>query len=285
MLVTLGVVSPAPDVFGYHDYRAFLRDWYVDRKGSGRVSYRSFARRAGIGSPSYLRLVTSGARNLSREMAARFAGACSLEADASTFFCELVRFNQASSDAERRDAYARLRSFKRYREAHPLEVARDEYHSHWYLPAIREMTLVSGFREDPAWIASRLVPPIRPAEAARALSTLLDLGLLVRDAHGRLSQSEAELVVAAEVGSMHLRNYHRQMMERAAEAIERVPREERNVSSVTIAVDRENFRLIDEAIETFRRQLLELSTTSRRPDHVVQLNVQLFPLTRPPKET
>lgn len=279
-------MSSAPDVFVYHDYRAFLGDWYESRKALGRVSYRAFARRAGIGSPSYLKLVMEGRRNLSDEMAARFARACSLADDAQGFFCELVRFNQASCPAERGAAYARLRSYRRYRELHPLEVARDEYHSHWYLPAIREMALRPDFRDDPAWIASQLVPPIKPSEAASAITTLLELGLLVRTEEGRLAQGSAALVASADVpASMHLRNYHRQMIARAAEALDTLPREQRDVSSVTLAVDEATAARIADAIVGFRRQLLELSALAERPSRVVQVNIQLFPLTRDAEET
>lgn len=278
-------MSPAPDVFVYHDYRAFLGDWYASRKALGRVSYRSFARRAGIGSPSYLKLVVDGERNLSDEMADRFAQACSLGDDARGFFCELVRFNQAASHDERGAAYARLRSFRRYRELHPLEVARDEYHSCWYLPAIREMVLRADFRDDPAWVAEQLVPSIKPSEAARAIETLIELGLLVR-AGGRLVQGSAALVASADVpASMHLRNYHRQMIARAAEALDTLPRDRRDVSSVTLAVDEATAERIADAIVGFRRQLLELSALSHEPTRVVQVNIQLFPLTRDAKET
>lgn len=280
----LPVVSATPDIFAYHDYRAFLRDFYTARKELGRVSYRAFARRAGIGSPSYLKLVVDGERNLSEEMARRFAEACGLEDDAKAFFCELVRFEQAGSSAARGVAYARLRRYRRYRELHPVEVARDEYHSHWYLPAIREMVLRRDFRAEPGWIAAELVPAIKPAEAAHALETLIELGLVVRRDDGSLAQGSDELVTAEVPASLHLRNYHRQMIQRAAEALDAVPRDQRNISSVTVAVDEETAKRIDDAIEAFRRELLELSTLSGPPTRVVQVNVQLFPLTRDANE-
>lgn len=55
--------TPHPDVFEYLDYRAFLRDYYAERKQSRGLSFRSFSKRAGLGSPNYLKLVMEGARS------------------------------------------------------------------------------------------------------------------------------------------------------------------------------------------------------------------------------
>ena len=63
------------DGFQFQDYREFLRAYYAERKTHAKISYRAFSRRAGLGSPNYLKLVMDGARNLSPAMAGRFAAA------------------------------------------------------------------------------------------------------------------------------------------------------------------------------------------------------------------
>jgi hypothetical protein len=103
------------DVFAYLDYRAFLRDYYQARKAAGRgFSYRSFSRRAGLKSPNYLKLVVDGARNLSTDMAARFAAACGLLDDEQCYFVDLVAFCQAPSAVDRNRCYALLTRFDRF---------------------------------------------------------------------------------------------------------------------------------------------------------------------------
>src|SRR5262245_65039952 len=116
------MVAETVDVFAYLDYRAYLRDHYDARKGKGRgFSYRSFARRAGLKSPNYLKLVIEGERNLSAAMAERFAQTCGLSDDELRYFVDLVAFNQAASLGERAKHYARLTGFQRYRKAHRLD--------------------------------------------------------------------------------------------------------------------------------------------------------------------
>lgn len=270
----------AVDVFRYLDYRAFLADYYKAKKRRG-FSYRAFSRAAGLGAPNYLKLVIARQRNLTPAMAERFAAACGLRGDAAEYFVELVAFNQARTNERRNASYARLEAFGRYRRGHRLELAHASYHSTWYLPAIRELVVSAGFRDDPRWIAEALWPSIKPNEATAALDALLALGLLERDAHGRLRQRDAVVSTGPETQGMHIANYHAEMMRRATAAIETVPAPARDISSLTFCVGPEALRRLKQRIQEFRRELIELVEAEPERHQVVQLNLQLFPLSRP----
>ena len=146
--------SSPPDVYGFLDYRAFLRAHYAHRKQAGRLSFRAFSQRAGLKSPNYLKLVMEGERNLSAAMALRFARACGLPREQERYFTRLVAFNQARTIDERTEHYRKLCRERRFRERHKLEPAQDLYHSRWYLPAIRELAGSVDFEADPEWIAA-----------------------------------------------------------------------------------------------------------------------------------
>ncbi|MEM9191492.1 MAG: TIGR02147 family protein [Myxococcota bacterium] len=269
------------DVFQYLDYRAFLRDWYRTNNEGGRsVSYRAFSRRAGLRSPNYLKLVMDGDRNLSSEMAERFAKTCGLEDDGASFFVDLVGFNQAKTQTERNKQYARLTSFRRYRETHQLDIAHAAYHSAWYIPAIREMVCSPAFREDMDWIANQLIPNISRAEAKRAVETLLELGLLVRNDEGQLRQAETLISTGPEIRGLHIANYHRTMMDHAAKSMDLVISEERDISSLTLCVGEDGLRRLKTRVQHFRRELLEQSAMEDESDRVIQINFQLFPLSK-----
>ncbi|MDH5672321.1 MAG: TIGR02147 family protein [Myxococcales bacterium] len=270
----------APDLFLFLDYRAYLRAHYEHRKTRpGGYSFRAFSRRAGLRSPNYLKLVIDGERNLTAAMAERFAGACGLDAEGLRYFADLVAFNQARTVEARNRAYARLQRQRRYQEGHRLSLAQDVYHSRWYLPAIRELVLSRQFRDDPDWIAAHLTPPIRPREAATAVQTLLELGLLERDAEGRLRQREATVTTGPEVRSLHLANFHRNMIDQAKSSLDRIPAKRRDISSLTLCLSEEGLERAKRAIQRFRKELLELAELERAPGDVVQINFQLFPLT------
>ncbi len=267
------------DVFEYRDFRAFLRAYYKRGKAGGKLSLRSFSQRAGLRSPNYLKLVMDGDRNLTPEIAARFAKACGLKGESADYFCELAAFNQARSALERARHYERLSRFKRYRQIYRLDAAHRQYHAHWYVPAIRELVVRKDFQEDPKWIARTMMPSISPSEAEQAVKILCKLGLLVRDEEGRLRQSEPLVSTADGPLGHHIFSYHHAMMERAADALDRVPREERDIAALTLCISEKKMQELKDHLERFRFELLHLYEPDENPERVVQINFQMFPLT------
>jgi uncharacterized protein (TIGR02147 family) len=267
-------------IFDYLDYRAYLRDFYRDQKAQARpFSFRAFARRAGIRSYNYLQLVMKGERDLSPTMATQFARGCGLEANESAYFCELVSFGQAKTTEERNRAYERLSQFRPFRAAHRLEPAQAAYHECWYIPAIRELVTHPDFSDDPRWIASVLRPNISVSQAKNALQTLSDLGLIIRDNSGQFKQTDAVVTTGSGPLGHHIVNYHRTMMVQAAKSLDEVPRDERDISSITLSIREDAIATLKQRIDAFRKELLELAEAYGPVDRVVQLNIQLFPLT------
>lgn len=269
------------DVYRYLDYRALLADFYAQSKQRGRgFSYRAFSRRAGLGAPNALKRVIDGERNITPEMAQRFAAACGFAGKEAEYFCTLVELTQARTTAERQAHYEKLLSYRGYQRAQKLDAAKAAYHSQWYVPAVRELAASEGFREDPKWIASRLLPAIGVAEAEDALRILIELGLLVRDARGQLVQAESVVSTGAETSGLHIVNYHQTMMQRAVAAIDLVPRADRDISALTLCVSREGLARLKQRVQDFRRELVGLEGADGRGEIVVQLNFQLYPLTQ-----
>lgn len=274
-------MAPTLDVYDYLDYRAFLRAYYEAKKAEGRgFSYRSFARRAGVRAPNHLKLVIEAQRNLAPETAVAYAEALALQGDRGAYFVELVRFNQAKTSAERNAAYDRLTGFRGYRMAHKLDLAHAAYHASWYVPAIRELACREDFQADPKWIAAQMVPAITAAEAKRALDTLFELGLLEKNEQGRVVQGELVMATGPETQGLHIANYHRAMLELAAGSIDRVHKTDRDISSLTMAVGPHDLHELKRRLQRFQQELIAFATKVEDADRVVQLNFQLFPLSR-----
>jgi uncharacterized protein (TIGR02147 family) len=270
----------APNVFHYLDARRFLGDYYAHKKASGRgFSFRAFSRRVGLGSPNYLKLVIDGDRNLTAEMAARFGAACGLADNGLAYFLDLVAFTQASHTDEKAARYERLLRFREHREVHKIDVAFSQYHSHWYIPAIREMAFRADFQNDPEWVAKRLLPAIKTSEAREALQLLIDLGLIA-EADGRWKPADALVSTGPEVRGIHYVQYHRTMIGRALVALDDRPPADRDISSVTLCLDDDGISRLKDRLRAFRRELLQLSAEDENPRRVIQVNLQAFPLTR-----
>lgn len=274
-------------VYDFLDYRAYLRAYYeAAKKTRPSFTYRLFSKLAGLRSPNFLKLVIEGKRNLGAESVVRFSEALGLEGVDAEFFADLVAFGQASSLSDKNRAFERIAASRRFRAARRIDGDLFAYLSHWYNPAIRELAARADFNEDPRWIASKLCPRISPAEAAEAMKLLLSLGLLVRDPDsGRVQRGEPTLTTEHEVRSLGAAAFHRQMMERAAESLDTVPRERRDLAALTVCISAKTAAEVKQRIHQFRETLTELCDSDVEGEVVYQLNVQWFPLSTTKEET
>lgn len=271
--------EPLIDIFSYESYRDLLGDYYARKKETQpSFSYRAFARRTGFRAPNHLQRVIQGDRNLSADAGQRYAAAMGLDVEEQEYFCALVEREHAPLE-EVAKLTERLLALRRYRRARHLDDVYAEYHSHWYIPAIFEMIGCQGFRPDPRFIAPRMLPPISEMEAARALSILKDLRL-VEEMGGTLVPVDPVLTTGAEARRRYVADYHRAMIESAKAAIDLIPSEERDISSLTLCVSAGKLRVLKERIMAFRKELLSLTAETQDGEQVVQLNMQLFPLTK-----
>src|SRR5690606_15041797 len=127
-------------------------------------------------------------------------------------------------------------------------------------------------------------------EAAYALDLLEQAGLVVRDEKKKPKQAETKLITPPEVTSLAVRNFHRAMIERATDASEAPPKEERNLTTLTFSLPQEHYKEFCQRIWEFERELADrVEEIAEReegvPGDVFQLNVQLFPLTRKKEES
>jgi uncharacterized protein (TIGR02147 family) len=274
-----------PKIFNYDNYRGFLRDIYSYMNARDKkFSFRYFARISGFKSHSFLRLIMDGKSNLSSRSTDQLVKALKFNAEEAHFFKSLVQLNQATTHEERNVHAKALLKSKTYREIYPLSESQYRYFACWYYSVIREMVGLPQFREDAAWIASRTRPVITPAKANEAIASLLQLGLLQRDEAGRLQQATKVVSTPSEVSSAYIANWHKEYIKKGAESIETVPRENRDVSAVTLAFAPENVAQVKELIANFRQELVQLALQQPLREELYQLNIQFFPLTSSAKQ-
>ncbi len=276
----LSVEGSLKSIFEYTDYRKYLADWCTHARAKGKAfSFRNFSRMAGIASPSYLKMVIDGKRNILPETIAGFARALRLTAAQARFFEDLVLFNQARTHEAKDLYYHRLLRCRKFRAANHLSRERYEYFSKWYYAAIREMVALPDFRPDPAWIAKRLRPQVTRAEAQAALELLERLGLVAVGKDGRMEICDGAVTTEDEVNSLVVVNYHKEMIGRAADSLTSAKGKERNISALTVAMSKQKFQQIKERIHAFRKEIRALLGEADDAEDVYQINFQLFSLT------
>lgn len=268
-----------PDVLHYSNYRTYLADFYDFKKSESSVfSHRYFAKRAGIASPNYLKLVMDGQRNLTKKSLVKFAVALGLKGFRADFFENLVFFNQAETTTDRNVFYGNILRTRAKAGLRKLDEAQFQLYSHWRHLAVREMAALKGFRPDAQWVAKRLGKAVTEKEAEESLNLLSRLGLLKRTANG-FAQSDANITTSDEVRSLLVKNYHHQMIGMAATALDNLPAGRRDISSITIPIRAQDFAKLKEQIQLMRKEILNLAADPGAGEDVVQVNIQLFPLT------
>ena len=269
-----------PDLYAHLDYRSYLSQWFDWKKSvHAGYSHRLFARRAGQKSPSLLKAVIDGKRNLTAATTEAFARAMDLDPAAARFFAALVKLGQADTDGERNEAWAVISATKRFRDARSIEGEAFRFFSHWWCVAVFELVKHPDFRPEPRWIARTLRPSIKESEARQALKTLQELGLVTISESGRMEQAQASVVTPQEVFGLAVSNYHREMCARAGEAVGNFHASERHLLSVTVTVPEALLPELKRELNAMQARLLDLcDSRGDEPGRVSQINLQLFPL-------
>jgi len=273
--------SDQPKVNDFDDYRSFLGAYTRYLKAGPRaVSYRELSRRAGFRSPNFLQQVIDAKRNLAGESIERVAKVLDLNLEQSQYFKNMVLFNQAKTTSDKQFYAGQLIKSRLYQKSNPSGKVQYEYFSNWTLVPIRELVGIDGFRDDPHWIANQLVPAISITQARQSLKKLEKMGLVVRQEDGTLVQTEANISTGDEVSYSAIAHFHKDMIQKGSEAIDRVAETDREISSVTVGVSKESATRIKKSIQKFRKQLMEIAAQDVRSNQVYQINFQLFPLTK-----
>lgn len=270
-----------PVIFSYSNYRTFLRDYFdYCRKCKAQFSHRYFAQRAGFRSSNFLMLVIEGKRNLTIESTQKIARGFHLTSVERDFLIELVNLAQADSEEQRALHLKKIERARDRQKIVPLEVSQYEYYRNWFCAPIREMVAWPTFQDDPDWIRNRLREDLAAEDIRRAIETLRHLGFIEQGKDGRLEVAETAMNTANEVSSQLIADYHKEMIARAADSIDTVKRESREISSVCMSISNASMMRIKERMQEFREEILAIANADSEPESVYQLNMQLFPLTR-----
>lgn len=280
MMESANTKSKEPDILQYTNYRVFLRDFYeYKKKTSSAFSLRFFAEKSGLSSHAHLKLAIDGKRNITKSTVVKLISGLNLDDKRAAYFESLVFFNQAKNDKEKQIYYAQLLKASPRSKLRSLEKAQFRIFREWYHSVILEMTSLKGFNAAPEWISKHVMGGVTPVQIAESLKILLDLGLLVKTANG-FRQKDPLLTTDDEVQDVLVKFYHNQMLKLASTALSELPGDQRDFSAVTFAIKRKDFPSLKKHLQLMRKELLDFSASNGEADDIVQVNIQLFPLTR-----
>lgn len=128
---------------------------------------------------------------------------------------------------------------------------------------------------DARWLAARLDTSMEKVVLALGRMQRLEL---IKFVDGKIIPTHKKLTTTHDIPSQVLRESHLEVLRHAAESLEKCALEDRNVTSITFAVNKEKLSEAKELIKEFRRKIATLLSQGETSE-VYNLNVQLVPLT------
>ena len=267
------------DIFKYLDYREFLRDHYNYNKSCHRFfSFRYVAGKTGLDASFYVKVLNKQ-KHIANSAIPTLATFLKLSKRESNYFSTLVHFNKAKSTDQETFYLQKLLLLRK-----PVTTVLDndlyEYLASWWNVVLREELNIISFHEEYHDLASRLHPAISPLQVQRSIRLLQKLGLITTDSTGMLRPTH-DFVTTSGINQIKaVRSYQKSALKLAIGAIDTIPNEHRDISTLTVSASRQCFEIIRERVNDLRREIIELVRKDKDLEEVYQINFQLFPLTK-----
>lgn len=268
------------DVLEYTSYRQYIADYYAEKKAKSAFTWQEFAKKAGFSSPVYLKYVSEGRFNLSDEATARVASAMSLVDYEQEYFREMVQFDHAKTDDEKKSSFNRMLAIANAHKVKIIEADSYRFFEDWKNPVLRELApSMPGAK--PLALARACRPEITAAEVSDSLSFLVKANLLQKDEDGNYVQTDRSVTTGPMTATpVAVRTLHRQMGEFALDAIEGVAQTERHFSGLTLGITRDAYEKIVQEIAECRKRIIAIAREDEATEEVYRLNMQFFPMTK-----
>ena len=241
--------------------QTFLQSELLRRsKANPRYSLRAFARTLRVDHSTLVKIL-NGKRKLGKRATQKMAQQLGLSADEAAHFLQ-PKTDQAADNYQQLtlDSFAII--------------------SDWYHYAILELIRSDDFKPELGWMARVL--GITTEEAGTAVERLKRLGLIETSSEGRWFQPEDSkaTTMGNPFTSRAFRNLQKQILEKAIVALEEVPMELRDQTSMTMAIDVSKLPEAKKKITEFRRELAALLSRGERRDEVYHLSLSLYPVSQ-----
>ena len=256
-----------------------MADFYEERKRTSAFTWREFAKIAGFTSPSYLKLVCDGKSSLSRVTMNRVAVAMGLVGYEIDYFEAMVNFVNAQKDDVKKAYFDKMMAISAENRVRVIDKDAFEYYDSWKNQVVRELVpMMPGAM--PGEIAKVCCQEISALEVRKSLAFLERAGFLKQVGENVYEQTDKAVVGSKEGLTLAIRMMHREMGRLGIESIDQFSPENRNVTGVTLGVNREGYDEIVKELDACRKKVISIAAKCGKLDQVCRLNLQFFPLTQ-----
>lgn len=227
-----------------------------------QFSLRAFAKKVDA-SPAVISRILSGKRKLTKKMASKIAEALCLPPSEKEEIDNLFNSDQDFLNQDQAGKELSLECFNAMKD--------------WYHYGVTQMINLHSFKEDYKLIGKML--SISEIEAKLAVNRLINLGILDRDENGKLYRTASHFTTTTDIASSGLRHFQKQILEKAIASLENDPLEERDITSITVAIDESKIKEAKQEIKKFRLKMAEFLSEGEST-RVYNLGIHLIPISK-----
>ena len=277
------VVEPSqnfkPELFDFLSYREYLKVYYDWRKSNQKwFSYRYVAKEIGIDHAVLIKVLKKE-RHLTEKHVDAVEKLCGFSVEESEFFRYIFVFEKSKNQDQIKVILEKILGYKE-RKIYSIELDKFEFYTKWYYSAIRSLIDFFPFNGSYKELSQKLSPSISASEAREAVELLLKLNLIFKDDKGFLRITSQSISANAKWGDIAIRKFQADTMRLANEAIDRYEKKDRDISTMTLSLNKERFAELQELTAEYRKRITQLVTQHQDEDTVYQCNIQLFPLSQ-----
>lgn len=268
-------------VYEHKNYKSFLKSVYAERVAKNpSYSLRAFSSQIGI-TQSMLVRIFKDQKNISFERSVVIAEKLQLEKSEAEYFTLLVQFETAKKQELKHYIQERLNLIAPQNKSYDLSVDVFKAIAEWYHVPILQLVTLPGFEASTKNIAKRL--GITSIEAQVAVERLLRLELLEQTAPAQYRQTHDRILVNSKIPSSALQSFHRQLLEKAIEALTTQTPHEKVNGSETFVYDPSTIEEARQVTKEYYNKMNALSEKSKNPTEVYHLAVNFFRITKQEK--
>lgn len=248
-----------------------LKEEFKKRQAQNpRYSLRAFAQTIGIAS-GRLSEILSNKRSLTLPMGRKIAERLHFTQEERDYFLSCIESH--FEDIER--AKQALKEENKPLTFQSIPDKKFSLMSDWYHLAILSAFELNDFQSSIQWLSNRLGIPRDDLE--EAIVELEGLDLLDRSNECSWELKIENLKTTDDTESKVIREYHKKSLTRIIERLESSEVEDRDLSAMTMAIDKSKLPIAKKMIREFRRDLCKVLESGSK-EEVYSLNIQLTPM-------
>ncbi len=209
-------------------------------------------------------------------MIPQFVTALKFPEEEALYFELLISFDSEKSQQKRNRYYEQIMECRSKRK-NVIEPHQYDYFSQWFYCVIRELLLVRK-KLSAVEIQKHIVPTLSLEMVQATLETLCAIHLIEESGNG-YSVINTMITTGESWKTAAICQLQKQMTKLGLESIDRFDKDERDISTLTVALHQETLPTVRNLLKRCREEILDLESKTEHPSHIYQLNCQLFPVT------